>query len=130
MASEVKVVDASAMAALLFNEPRADEIASGLGEGELAAPTLLRYEIGSVCLKKIERYPARRGALLRALSFMDGMNMHELEVRLGEVVALARRERLTVYDASYLWLARALDAELVTLDERLSRAASRSARPG
>ncbi len=61
---------------------------------------------------------------------MDGMNMHELEVRLGEVVALARRERLTVYDASYLWLARALDAELVTLDERLSRAASRSARPG
>ncbi len=38
-----------------FNEPRAYEVASALGEGELAAPTLFRYEIGSVCLKKIER---------------------------------------------------------------------------
>jgi predicted nucleic acid-binding protein len=30
--------------------------------------------------------------------------------------------KLSLYDASYLWLARALDAELVTLDERLVRA--------
>ena len=29
--------------------------------------------------------------------------------------------RLTVYDASYLWLSRQFDAELVTLDKALDR---------
>jgi predicted nucleic acid-binding protein len=34
------------------------------------------------------------------------------------------RAALTVHDASYFWLARALDAELVTLDARLAHADS------
>jgi predicted nucleic acid-binding protein len=33
------------------------------------------------------------------------------------------RTGLTAYDAAYLWLARHLDAELVTLDTELQRAA-------
>jgi len=35
---------------------------------------------------------------------------------------LAERMKLSLYDASYLWLAHALGAELVTLDDRLARA--------
>ncbi len=42
----------------------------------------------------------------------------------GEVVSLALATGLTAYDASYLWLARLLGAELVTLDRRLAAAAS------
>jgi predicted nucleic acid-binding protein len=37
---------------------------------------------------------------------------------------LALDSGLTVYDASYLWLARQLGAELVTLDKELGRAAT------
>ena len=37
---------------------------------------------------------------------------------------LAARTGLTAYDASHLWLARQLGAELVTLDRRLERATS------
>ena len=39
------------------------------------------------------------------------------------VLALAEATGLTSYDASYLWIARALDAELVTLDRKLAAAA-------
>jgi predicted nucleic acid-binding protein len=37
---------------------------------------------------------------------------------------LAEHFGLTTYDASYLWLARELDAELVTLDRQLAHAAA------
>ncbi|MBN8908166.1 MAG: type II toxin-antitoxin system VapC family toxin [Rhodospirillales bacterium] len=38
------------------------------------------------------------------------------------VLDLAVATRLTVYDASYLWLSRTLDGELVTLDRKLAAA--------
>jgi predicted nucleic acid-binding protein len=37
-------------------------------------------------------------------------------------IALAERTKLSLHDASYLWLAHALGAELVTLDDKLARA--------
>jgi predicted nucleic acid-binding protein len=39
------------------------------------------------------------------------------------VLRLANESGITVYDAAYLWLARELDAELVTLDRKLAEAA-------
>jgi predicted nucleic acid-binding protein len=44
---------------------------------------------------------------------------------LFEVMALAERHRLTVYDAAYLQMALATDAELATLDRDLATAARR-----
>jgi predicted nucleic acid-binding protein len=41
-----------------------------------------------------------------------------------EACALAVSSGLTVYDASYLWLATTRDLELVTLDAALARAAA------
>jgi predicted nucleic acid-binding protein len=124
MAIEPKVVDASALAAILFGEPRAAAVASRLDDAVLFAPTLLRYEIASVCLKKLKLYPKRQGVILKALALLDEVDLREVEVALDEVVALARRENLTAYDAAYLWLARSLDLELVTLDKRLARAST------
>lgn len=124
-----RVVDASALAAVLFGEPEADAIAHRLGHAALVTTPLLRFEITNVCWKKLLRHPEERSALLEALELLDQMELYELEVRLPEVVLLAEREDLTAYDASYLWLARELDVELVTLDDDLSRAAAGSGRP-
>ena len=41
----VKVVDASALAALLFDEPEAKAVADRLEDGNLVAPALLSFEI-------------------------------------------------------------------------------------
>ena len=56
----VRVVDASAFAAILFGEPEAEEVVARLQGSRLAAPALLPYEIASVCLKKIRRHPDTR----------------------------------------------------------------------
>ena len=46
------------------------------------------------------------------------------EIDHAGALELAEQFRLTAYDASYLWLARQLNAELVTLDRQLARAAA------
>lgn len=122
MPASLKVVDASALGALLFGEPKAAEVAERLEDSELAAPTLLRYEIASIGLKKLRRYPRQRRPLLEALNLFERLTLRELPIPTEEIVKLARRRRLSVYDAAYLWLARSLEAELVTLDARLARA--------
>jgi predicted nucleic acid-binding protein len=48
--------------------------------------------------------------------------VEEIAIEHGEALALADAAGLTVYDASYLWLARRLDVPLVTLDKMLARA--------
>jgi predicted nucleic acid-binding protein len=47
------------------------------------------------------------------------LTIASVEVDHAEVVLLAERNGLTAYDASYLWLARRLEVELVTLDQSL-----------
>jgi predicted nucleic acid-binding protein len=118
-----QVVDASALGAVLFGEPEAQEVGRRVGRAVLVAPALLRFELANICWKKIGRHPEKRDALLAALGLADDLEIYEVEVRYGEVVELAEREGLTAYDASYLWLARSLDLSLVTLDRALAQAA-------
>jgi len=116
------VVDACAIAAVLFGEPDADEVAQRIEGEQLSAPTLLWYELASVCLKKIAVHPELSNKLLEAFSLLDRLNITAVSVDHFQSVQLAVEYRLSTYDASYLWLARYLRADVVTLDQRLQRA--------
>lgn len=71
---------------------------------------------------KIRRAELTAGAATTGLEAFAALHiaLHELDVL--ALLELGLRSRLTPYDAAYLWLARALDARLVTLDEKLARA--------
>jgi predicted nucleic acid-binding protein len=120
--SRAVVVDASALAALLFGEPEAEEVVARLGERDLLAPTLLPYEVGSVGLKKLNRYRSQRAAIRQGMELFTRLGVRQIEVPVVAVVELAELKGLTVYDAAYLWLARVLGCELVTLDRALEAA--------
>ena len=62
----LKVVDASAAAALLFGEPEAETVAARLEGADLRAPALLPFEVASVAWKKIRIHPRSRTANPRA----------------------------------------------------------------
>ena len=115
----VKVIDASALAAILFGEPEAEDVSKRLRGSRLVTPALLPFEVASVCLKKIRRHPEMRQQMLDAYARREAVGVEEVEVTLAEVVMLAEQTNLTCYDAAYLWLATRLKADLVTLDERL-----------
>jgi predicted nucleic acid-binding protein len=120
----VKVVDASALAAVVFAEPEAEAIAERLTGVRLAAPSLLDYELANVCLSKIRRQPSQREALREAFRLAQRLKVETVAVDHTAMLDLAEATGLTAYDASYLWLARSLGAELVTLDRKLAAASS------
>ena len=120
----VKVVDASALAAFLFGEPEAGTIADRLDGVRLVAPGILDFELANVCLVKCRRHPDQRDALLDGFRLRGRLGVEEIAVDHAGVVDLALATGLTAYDASYLWLARRLGVELVTLDKQLGRAAA------
>jgi predicted nucleic acid-binding protein len=115
----VKVVDASALAAVLFNEPEADAVALRLAGSALAAPALIEYELGNTCWKKCRRDPGSATALRAALAALRGLELKLHDVDVAATLRLAEKHGVTFYDASYLWLAQALEATLVSLDGRL-----------
>jgi predicted nucleic acid-binding protein len=119
-----KIVDASALAALIFGEPEAALVEQRLRGCDLAAPALLPFEMANVCLKKLRKDPAQRDAILLRFGKMKDFPVDIYTVKPAEMLQLAERFNLSAYDASYLWLARELGAELVTLDARLERAAA------
>ena len=120
----VKVVDASSIGALLFGESEGQKVAGLLSGHRLVAPELLFFEVASICLKKLKRYPDQRRSILEAFKMLGRLTIEKVDVDHAEAVLLAESKGLTAYDASYLWLAMRLDAELVTLDQRLGEALS------
>lgn len=117
------VVDASALAALVFDEPDAALVRRRLQGLVLYSTSLLDYELANTALKKLRRRPDDSAAILAAMHVASALTVHREVPDMVQVLALASATGLTAYDASYLWLARRLDAPLVTLDAQLARAA-------
>ena len=91
----------------------------------LVAPGLLWFELASVCLKKMRAHPGLADNILAAFNLLQQLSIESVAVDDVEVVRLALQEDLTTHDASYLWLARRLGVDLVTLDRSLLGAAGR-----
>ena len=119
-----KVVDASAIAALLYGEPEGQRIADAIGGHRLMAPALLPFELANVCWKKCKRDSSNRFALVSAFALLDRLMIEMHRVDFDAVLSLALDSGLTTYDASYLWLSRKLSLELVTLDRTQARVAA------
>lgn len=119
------VVDASALVAVLTDGAGAGEaVADALAGSALAAPELLPFETANV-LRRLESGD-RLAPDTAALAHRD---LLDLALQLWPYAAIATgawklRGSLTVYDAAYVALAAQLAVPLVTLDQRLARAAS------
>lgn len=118
----VKVVDASALAAVLFGEPEGGKVAILLSGADLVAPALLGFELANVCLMKMRRHPHERDKLVKAFGLLARMSIRSVAVDHAETLGFGQETGLTAYDASYLWLAQELGVELVTLDRQLQSA--------
>lgn len=121
----VKVVDASALAALLFGEPEGEVVAGQLENARLVAPALLGFELANVCLIKARRHPEQGPALTAAFGLRHRLGVEEVTVDHEDALKLAAKTGLTAYDASYLWVAHQLGAELITLDRQLASSAAK-----
>jgi predicted nucleic acid-binding protein len=114
------VVDASVIGAIVFGEPDADTLRVHLQRQTLIAPALIDFELANLTVKKMRRHPELAATALALLGVALRTPITRVQIASVEVAALAAQTGLTAYDASYLWLARSRDAELVTLDAELA----------
>ena len=122
-ARTARVVDASFCSVIYFREPRYRE-AERLSRGVvLFAPTLLNYEMASIAGRKIAENPRLRETVVGRLETFLHSGINRLEVDYLAVVGVVEDTGLTLYDASYLYLARVMGLPLLTFDGELSRVA-------
>jgi predicted nucleic acid-binding protein len=120
------VVDASVAVDLAIGE-RAETpaaVRAWITEGRmLLVPAAAWTEIGHAILRRLD------GDAIRATRRLEQVEATGLETAdrgpagVRSAMVLAERHRLSVYDASYLWLAIHVDGELATHDRDLGRAA-------
>ena len=120
----IRVVDASAVAAMLFGEPDGPWVHALISGQLLFVPSIFHFELGNTCRMKSRRHPDKADALLTAWSDWNVQPpVTALAIDLTTTMELARDHNLTFYDASYLWLARDRASELISLDAQLVRVA-------
>ena len=119
-----KVVDASVIAAIAFSEERRDRAERLIGDDDMYAPFLLRYELISIARRKITEEPSKRQDIMDGLGMAMALPVRLVEVSYPDVLELALAHRLSTYDASYLYVAMTGGMKLVTFDQRLQAAAA------
>jgi predicted nucleic acid-binding protein len=121
------VIDASVLAAWFLDEkrdPRVEAAFDMAARVETRAPNLLYYEIRNALLMG-----ERRKRITEAMSAAFLRDLALLPIRLeppgddASLMTLARKQKLTVYDAAYLELAQRERLPLATLDRALEKAA-------
>jgi predicted nucleic acid-binding protein len=126
------VLDASVAVAWCFEDESnhaADQILDLMVKAEAVVPVTWTVEVSNALLAGERRRRSRPADTARALDLLGSLNIRVDEEAVpepGQLVSLARSEKLSVYDALYLWVAIRKGLPLATLDGGLKRA-SRSA---
>ncbi len=118
------VIDASALAGLVLPDEAATGLAQILQKAAPIAPQLLWAEMRNLLLMAERRRRVDAGAVAIALGVVEGLQIAlDQQPSSDRVMALARRQGLTIYDALYLELALRRQAALASTDAALIRAA-------
>lgn len=117
------VVDASVVAAALFDEPQRLDASEALDGAEAHTPDLLDHELVSVASKK--QRAGLGGAVRDSLDMLRTLEITRHRVDPVVQWELASQHDLSAYDAAYLALALELGCPLITFDRKLGAAARR-----
>jgi predicted nucleic acid-binding protein len=124
-ADRAVVCDASVLAAIAFGDRDSDEARALTRRRRLYAPSLLRYEMAEVAVRRGAGSGTAAPLVDEAFAASLKVPVRLLEPSWPAVVELARTHGLTAYDAAYLHVALELRVCLATLDRRLGRVAER-----
>ena len=123
------VLDASVAACWFFEDEqdaRADAAAALLlASGSAVAPLIFWFELRNVVMMGVRRGRASEAPMFNwlATTMRASISLDTLPSD-DAIFSLAKRYRLTFYDAAYLELARRESIPLATLDQALARAAT------
>ena len=126
------VIDNSVIMAWCFSDEEssyADEILNSLETLEALAPSIWPLELGNVLLVAERRKRLNKSDSIRFLSLINNLPIKVLQESPNrmtkEILALAREQQISTYDASYLDLAMRKGLPIATQDSGLKKAAGK-----
>ncbi|HVT88449.1 MAG TPA: type II toxin-antitoxin system VapC family toxin [Tepidisphaeraceae bacterium] len=124
------VIDASFVASLFIPDESSaanTEIVQNLTEGDATAPAIWQLEVANLLIMAERRKRIDSSQMTRLVEAWDALPIAlqpMLTIRQrSEVIGLARKHKLSAYDATYLELALRNNAKIATLDDSLIVAA-------
>ena len=117
-------MDTSAMIAVLVDEPAKAAILERTEGAELVAPLSLHWEIGNAFAKMFKQRRIALSQAKQAIADYKRMTIRLVDVDLMQALELADQLGLYAYDAYMLACALNLRLPILTLDKKLSGAAT------
>jgi len=113
------VVDASAVLAVIANEPSKKNLIRLTKGAHLIAPASLHWEIGNALSAMLKRNRINLYQALRAVEIYSHIPIRNADVEMDEAVRIAAESNIYAYDAYMIRCAIRYNARLLSLDKTL-----------
>ena len=117
------VIDASAIIAVIANEPKKDQLVEITKGADLLAPASIHWEIGNAFSAMIKRGRVSLEQALDAIEIYRQIPIRFTDVELDNSIEIASKHGIYAYDAYLLRCAIKFNSTLITLDRRLMQVA-------
>lgn len=119
------VTDASALLAVVLNEPERDSIIETTQGASLISPQALHFEIGNALVAMRKRQRIEEEVILPAWKAVQEIPVRLVQVEIPAALSLALAHGIYAYDAYYLQCALANRRPLITLDGKMREIAEK-----
>ena len=113
------VIDASAIIAVILNEPERARLIDITAGKSLIAPSSIHWEIGNAISAMFKRGRIEIEEALRAIKIYEQIPIKYIDVSLIESVKIANQANMYAYDAYLLICAQKLKSPILSLDRKL-----------
>ena len=115
------VIDASAVVAVILNEPTRAEIIEATKGVEIISPTSLPWEVGNALSANLKRNRLTLDQALKACQSYHQIKVRLVDVNLEQALRLSKELNIYAYDAYVLCCAADHNAPLLCLDALMCR---------
>lgn len=115
------VIDASAIIAVIANEPSRDKLIEFTKGADLISPASIHWEIGNAFSAMIKRGRISLDQACKAIQAYRQIPIRFVEVGLEESLAFVSKYQIYAYDAYLIQCGLQYQAPLITLDGKLAK---------
>ena len=115
------LIDASAIMAIILNEPNRDMIIKLTNDAMLLSPEVIPFEIGNALVNLYRRQKLSKEKVLEAYAIFITMPLKLIKVHVEKALQIACEHNIYAYDAYYLEAALRRKLPLITCDAAMKR---------
>ena len=115
------LLDASAIMAVILNEPNRDKVINQTKNAILLSPEVISFEIGNALLNLFKKHKITEEKLLEVYKNYAAIPIRSIRVDVEKALKIACKYKICAYDAYYLEVAYRLKLPLITFDALMKK---------